>query len=96
MRYTITPGKKGTPVHRMACFVGDGGETVEIWPSHNTPGSLLIHRGTRDRNFFPVPDWVINSWHAGEDIRPLLDWLAETYGCEYPFLVELANGPEFV
>lgn len=36
----------------------------------------------------PCPPWLIAAWHAGEDVRPLLDWLVEAHGDARPWLAE--------
>jgi hypothetical protein len=74
-----------TTVKRVATL----GRT-NLWPSWRKPGSIASDAGATNVNaplvYFPAPVWFLRAWEAGEPLEPLLDWLVEQYGTQYPFL----------
>jgi hypothetical protein len=59
-----------------------GALVIEFNPPGNWPGPTYHSKWF----FITPPFWVTESWHAGEPLEPLLDWLIEQYGTQYPFL----------
>jgi hypothetical protein len=47
-----------------------------MWVSWSGAGITPTKGGP---GYYPVPDWFLAAWQAGEPWQPLVDWLLETY-----------------
>lgn len=85
----------GGEARRHVVVVGRSAFRCDIWQGgrgeYRRSGVLVLWRGGEDYTRIIPPPHVAAAFEAGEDILPLLDWLAEQHADAHPWLHDLAR-----